>query len=170
MDALTAIFGVQQHVDLAQQCARAVLLFAYGLMLLRLSGRRTFGHWSALDVILSIIVGSALGRAMTGSAPLLGTMTAAAVLVVLHVLLGKAVTHSAWLARIVEGDAVLLARNGIIDQGACTAHMISQADLAEALRHEGLDPDCGLDNIKLAVLEPSGKLSVIKQDPCRSLP
>jgi len=169
MDALTAIFGVQQHVNLAQQCARAVLLFVYGLILLRLSGRRTFGHWSALDVILSVIVGSALGRALTGSAPLAGTMAAAAVLAGLHVLLGKAVTYSATLARIVEGNPVLLASSGKIDQHACIAHMISKADLAEALRHEGLDPDCGLDNIRLVVLEPSGKISVIKRDPCHAI-
>ncbi|MES2253957.1 MAG: YetF domain-containing protein [Pseudomonadota bacterium] len=168
MDALTAIFGVQQHVTLGQQCARAVLLFFYGLVLLRLSGRRTFGHWSALDVILSIIVGSALGRAMTGSAPLPGTMAAAAVLAALHALLGKAVTRSGLLARIVEGGAVLLARDGRVDREACKAHMISEADLAEALRHEGLDPDGDLNNIRLVMLEPSGKISMIKRDPCKA--
>jgi uncharacterized membrane protein YcaP (DUF421 family) len=166
MDALTVIFGVQQHVNIGQQCARAVLLFAYGLLLLRLSGRRTFGHWSALDVILSIIVGSALGRAMTGGAPLLGTMAAAAVLAALHAMLGRAVSHSAWLARLVEGRPVLLVAGGTVDRQACKAHMISAADMAEALRHEGVDP-ADLDNVKCAILEPSGKISVIKKDPCK---
>jgi uncharacterized membrane protein YcaP (DUF421 family) len=170
MNSLTAIFGVQQHVTLAQECARAVLLFVYGLVLLRLSGRRTFGHWSALDVILSIIVGSALGRAMTGSAPLPGTMAAAAVLTLLHAMLGQAVARNALLARIVEGRAITLARDGTVDQDACKAHMISKADLAEALRQQGLNPDAELDNVKRVTLEPSGKISVVKRDPCKPSP
>jgi hypothetical protein len=36
-----------------------------------------FGHWSALDIVISTMVGSALARAMTGNAPLIGTMVAA---------------------------------------------------------------------------------------------
>src|ERR1700742_895292 len=70
---LIAVFGVQNHLSTAQEGARAVLIFSYGLLLLRLSGPRMFGHWSALDIVISIIVGSALARAMTGIAPLLGT-------------------------------------------------------------------------------------------------
>ena len=52
MELLTALFGAKDHVSLFQECARAVLIFFYGLVLLRLSGRRTFGHWSALGLRL----------------------------------------------------------------------------------------------------------------------
>ncbi len=47
-----------------------MLIFAYGLVLVQLSGRRTFGKWSALDVIVSIMLDSSQSRALTGSAPL----------------------------------------------------------------------------------------------------
>ncbi len=60
------------QVTVAQECARAVLVLAYGLTLVRLSGRGAFGKWSALDIIVSIMVGSTLSRALTGSAPLPG--------------------------------------------------------------------------------------------------
>ena len=39
---LDAIFGGMKDLTLAQECARAVLVFFYGLVMLRLSGRRTF--------------------------------------------------------------------------------------------------------------------------------
>ncbi|MGH8291183.1 MAG: hypothetical protein ACREV7_19635 [Steroidobacteraceae bacterium] len=42
---------------------------------MRLAGRRTFARWSALDMIVSIIMGSSLSRALTGAAPLGGTIT-----------------------------------------------------------------------------------------------
>ena len=82
---METVFGVEHNVSLAQECARAVLIFFYGLALLRLTGRRTFAHWSALDVLLSIIIGSNLSRALTGSVPLAGTLLASALLVGLHV-------------------------------------------------------------------------------------
>jgi len=162
MDIPAFIFGIKDHVSLVQECARAILIFLYGLILLRLSGRRTFGHWSALDIVISIIVGSALGRAMTGSAPLPGTMAAAAVMVGLHVLIASAVARSRRLSRIVEGNPVILIEQGRIDHKARKNAMISECDLSEALRQEGVDGENGLEEVKKMTLEPSGKISVIK--------
>jgi uncharacterized membrane protein YcaP (DUF421 family) len=170
METLTLLFGVKDHVSFAQECARAVLIFVYGLVLLRLSGRRTFGHWSAVDVVLSIMVGSALARAMTGNAPLPGTMAAAAVLTALHVLVGHVTTRSRTISRLVEGHAVKLMNQGRVDDTARRHHMISESDLTEALRQEGLDGERALENVKAMMLEPSGKISVIKHDPCKPDP
>lgn len=157
---LTNVFGVQNHLTLWQECARAVLIFFYGLLMLRLSGRRTFGDWSALDIIISIIIGSALARALTGSAPLPGTLAAAAVLTALHVALGYFVAFSKTASRIVEGAPVELGASGSIDHRARRRSMISECDVHESLRAEGLETAGGAKTI---VLEPSGAISVIKQ-------
>src|ERR1700761_6540628 len=162
-----AVFGVQNHLTIAQESARAVLIFAYGLVLLRLSGPRMFGHWSALDITISIMVGSALARAMTGSAPLVGTMAAAAVMAALHVGLAHWGARNAKVARIFEGKAVTLIDHGRIDHRARKASRISEADLREALRQHGIDGEAKAGNVKRMTLEPSGKLSVVKVEPCR---
>jgi uncharacterized membrane protein YcaP (DUF421 family) len=161
------IFGVQNHLSTAQEGARAILIFAYGLLLLRLCGPRMFGHWSALDIVISIMVGSALARAMTGSAPLVGTMVAAAVMAFLHVGLAHCVARNSRLARIFEGEAKTLIDHGHIDHHARKRNKISEADLREALREHGIDGEAKSDNVKRMTLEPSGKLSVIKIDPCK---
>jgi uncharacterized membrane protein YcaP (DUF421 family) len=133
-----------------------------------------FGHWSAIDVVISIMVGSALARAMTGSAPLIGTMVAAAVMAVLaavmavlHVTLAHGVARYPKLARVFEGEAVTLMDHGRIDHDARRRCKISDADLREALRQQGLDGEGKIGNVKAMTLEPSGKLSVIKIDPCK---
>ena len=162
-----SLFGVENHLTTAQEAARAVLIFAYGLALLRLAGARMFGHWSALDIVMSIMVGSALARAMTGGAPLVGTMVAAAAMAFLHTGLALWVAHSSRLAKIVEGDSVTLIDHGKIDHATRKRHMISEADLREAMRQEGIDGERHADNVKLMSLEPSGKISVIKIDPCK---
>jgi len=93
MGLLSTIFGETGNLTIAQECARAVLILIYGLAILRIAGRRIFGKWSALDIIVSIIVGSNLSRALTGSAPLLGTIAATTVLVGLHWVLARVAAH-----------------------------------------------------------------------------
>lgn len=157
---MEALFGVKDHVDLWQECTRAGLVFCYGLVMLRLSGRRTFAQFSALDMVVSFITGSALSRALTGGAPLLGTLAAVAVLVALHVAVGHAIARSARLSRLVEGPAVLIGANGRVFEPARRAHMISAADIAEALRGAGIQSAGEAECIHL---EPNGRLSVIRK-------
>jgi uncharacterized membrane protein YcaP (DUF421 family) len=164
---LIDIFGIQNHISIAQEAARAVLIFAYGLSFLRLCGPRMFGHWSALDIIISIMVGSALARAMTGSAPLIGTMVAAAVMALLHVTLAHCVARNEKLAHVIEGKSQTLIDHGRIDHGARKRNKISDADLREALREHRIDGEEKVANVKRLTLEPSGKLSVVKIDPCK---
>ncbi|HEX4862113.1 MAG TPA: YetF domain-containing protein, partial [Rhizomicrobium sp.] len=149
---LIDVFGVQNHISTAQEAARAVLIFAYGLTLLRLSGPRMFGHWSALDVVISIMVGSALARAMTGSAPLIGTMAAAAVMALLHVGLSHWVARNGKVARLFEGEAVALIDHGQIDHRMRKRVKISEADLREALREHGIDGEAKVENVKRMML------------------
>jgi uncharacterized membrane protein YcaP (DUF421 family) len=164
---LIDIFGVENHLTTAQEGARAVLIFVYGLVLLRLCGPRLFGHWSALDIVISIMVGSALARAMTGSAPLIGTMVAAAVMAFLHVVLAHWVARSNRAAHVVEGKAVTLIDHGRIDHAARKRSKISEADIREALRQRGIDGEEKAANVKRMTLEPSGSLSVVKIDPVK---
>ena len=158
---MEAILGSEHNVSLWQECARAVLIFFYGLALLRLSGRRTFAQWSALDVVLSIVIGSSLSRAMIGSAPLLGTLAACAALVALHVLLAHGVARSPAFSAIVEGSPVELGKDGAVDERQRLRHMISEGDLMESLRKKGIED---VRRTKRIVLEASGDITVIKPD------
>ena len=155
------LFGIKDHLTLAQECARAVLIFFYGLIALRISGKRTFARWSALDILISIIVGSALARTMTGNAPLAGTLAAVALLVVLHIVFAVAVSRSESLSDLIEGDAVLLGRDGQVDNDKRRRHYISTEDLLEALRRQGVER---IEDTKAIHLEANGRISVIKTD------
>jgi uncharacterized membrane protein YcaP (DUF421 family) len=93
-------------------------------------------------------------------------MVAAAVMALLHVLLAHGVARSQGLAHLVEGEAVTLIDHGRIDHYARKRSRISEADLREALREHGIDGETKADNVKAMRLEPSGKLSVVKVDPC----
>lgn len=158
---MDTLFGTLHHLNIAQECARAVLIFFYGLVVLRISGRRTFARWSAIDVAISIIVGSSLSRAMSGNAPLAGTLAAVAVLVLLHLTFCYLVAHSEALSRIIEGRSERLASDGNLDSAMRRAHLISREDLEQALRANGVE---GIEQTKALYLEANGRISVIKRD------
>jgi len=163
---MDALLGTTHNVDAAQECLRAFIIFLYGLIVLRLSGRRTFARMSALDFIITIVVGSVLAQAMTGSVPIGPAMTGVATLVFLHVLVAFAVARSDAVSRMIEGGPVGLLRDGILDERARLGCKISRADLVEALRGKGIDGLKELQRVKALQLEPSGKITVIMHDAC----
>jgi uncharacterized membrane protein YcaP (DUF421 family) len=148
-------------LTLAQECARALLVLAYGLVAVRLAGRRVFAQWSALDIIVSIVVGSTLSRALTGNAPLWGSLAAISVLLAVHWLLARGAARSTSLSQLLEGRAVRLGEKGAIDPRLVARYTLSEADINEALRGAGIEHP---SDTRSVVLEPSGKISVLKQD------
>ncbi len=108
---LDQAFGSTGNVTWAQECARAGAIFVYGLACVRIAGRRMFGKWAALDIIVAIIIGSNLSRALTGSAPLVGTLAATTLLVGLHWFLAQAAGRWKIWSVILEGRAVDLGQD-----------------------------------------------------------
>jgi uncharacterized membrane protein YcaP (DUF421 family) len=159
-ELMDQIFATMGQVARYQECARTMLIFAYGLALVRISGRRIFGKWSALDVIVSIVVGSNLSRALTGTAPLWGTLGATTPLFALHGLLAHLVSRSTFLSNLVEGSAVTLARCGTVSTALLHRYLVSQTDLHEALRQSGVND---LSDTRAVTLEPSGKIAVLNR-------
>jgi uncharacterized membrane protein YcaP (DUF421 family) len=159
MNNIEIIFGQTGHVTWWQECARTILIFVYGLLLVRIAGRRVFGKWSALDIIVSIVAGSNLSRALTGSAALGGTLVATTLLMLLHWVLAQAAARWPRMAALLEGSAIELARGGNLADQALRRHAVSEGDLNEALRQAGIEH---VSDARLVVLEPSGKIAVLK--------
>lgn len=159
MEWARVLFGVAGDVSRWQECARAVLIFGYGLLVVRLAGRRVFARWSALDIVISIIVGSNLSRALTGSAPLFGTLAATSLLMFLHWVLAQVAARSARFSRLVEGPEIVLGRAGAAERRRLRRQAVSQADLEEALHQAGIEK---VEESRALILEPSGKISVLK--------
>lgn len=155
---LLDVFGATNHIEWWQELPRAFVVFTFGLILLRLSGRRTFARWSALDIIVSVIMGSSLSRTLTGSAPLGGTLLAMVLIAVLHWVLARAASRSQRFAHLVEGQAAILGRSGAIFPREMQRYNISETDMNEALRKEGLE-DAG--RTRQVTLEPSGTITVL---------
>lgn len=140
-----------------QMCVRGLLLFIYGLVLLRLGARRMLVRMSAFDVMTMIVIGSNLSRAITGNAPLVPVMTATATLVLLHYLLASLSFFSPLIERLVEGSVHQLSEAGQIHWEVMRKSKITEEDLREGLRLKGVaDP-----NKVVAYLERNGAISAV---------
>lgn len=143
-------------------CLRAVAVYAILIFLMRLTGKRTIGQFTPFDMVLLILLGSAVQNSLLGDdTSLLGGVILASTLIALNWIVGFVSSRSAKLDSLVEGDPVLLARDGTIFHRVLKREHISPSDFDEALRGHGL-----LDASKVhsAFLETDGKISIIRRD------
>lgn len=144
-----------------QMSLRAALIFLLGLLLVRIAASRAFGRWGALDIILAVIVGSNLSRALTGSAPFLPTLVASFLLVALHGGLARAVIRWPGLSEAVKGRSTLLANDGAVIPSAMKRHGIGQGDIKMAVRAQGFE---AVEETAAIRLERNGDISVVGKD------
>ena len=141
-----------------QICIHAIIVFFYGALLIRIVGKRAFAEGSALDIILTVLIGSALARAVTGNAPLFGTMAGTTVLTALYYVMIQLTQQSDFVGYLFKGKSLALIRDGVKDEKAMRRAGVSHLDLDEAVRSQGLDD---LDQVAQAVFERSGRISII---------
>jgi uncharacterized membrane protein YcaP (DUF421 family) len=159
MESLRALIGPDTGAAAWWQlCARAVIIFVFGVVCIRIAGRRTFSQATPLDIIVALIIGSNLARCMTGKAPFVGGLAASLVLVLLHRLVAMATLRWGWLAALMKAKPTVLIRDGQIDEAALTRHGLTRGDLDAGLRMEQTDSP---ETVRLAMLEDSGQISVI---------
>src|SRR5437660_2529081 len=84
--------------------ARALLVYLFLLVLLRLTGKRQVGQLAPFDLVLLLILSNAVQNAMNGGDnSYLAGVILAATLVGLNGLVGYATFRSKWLEGLVEG-------------------------------------------------------------------
>ncbi len=146
--------------SIAQICARTLILFLFGLLCIRVAGRRTFAQYAPLDIIVAIVIGSNISRMMTGKASFSAGIIATLLIVLLHRGLAMLGQHWSLPGRLTKGEPVVLVRDGRVDEEALRRHELSPGDLREALRLEQVETPA---NVALATLERGGKISVVKR-------
>ena len=94
--------GSSIHINAPQMALRAIVVYVATVLIVRLGKKRFMSRATAFDVILAIMLGSLVSRAIAGSAPFVPTLVASAVLLALHWLFWPwqcAGTASGWPSR-----------------------------------------------------------------------
>lgn len=138
---------------------RAVVVYVVVLAMVRLSGKRTIGQFTPFDLLVVVLLGTAVQNSLIGKdTSLLGGLILAATLIGLNWLAGLVTSRSRAAERLLEGSPVLLVRDGEVYADALRSQHLSRDDLEEILRQQGCQR---VEDVKLAVLETNGRISVI---------
>lgn len=142
---------------------RAIIIYAVLLILVRISGRRTVGQFTPFDLLIVMLLSESVSSALNGGEnSVTGGLLAAATLVILNVGVAFVTSRSERVRTIVEGYPVLIGRDASFFLEVMKAHRIPLTDALQALR----ESDCELKDMKAAVLETDGKISILKDSSC----
>jgi len=147
--------------SLLEIVVRVVLIYLGLILLLRLAGKREIGQLAPLDLLGMLLLSETVSPALTaqdGSLP--AGFTAAATLLLLTALIGRACFRSRRVERWIDGAPVVLAREGKIFAEACERERISRQELEAALRKNGVIEAA---ETKLIMLEADGSISVVPE-------
>ena len=140
---------------------RGVIIYVFLTVILRMTGRRQMGHLAPFDLILLLVLSNTVQNAMNGGdASVPGGMISAGTVIALNVIVSRLTYHSRTLARVIEGRATVLVKDGRIDEHARRHAMLTREELLAALRADGCQ--C-LEEVHYALLENTGEITVVRK-------
>jgi uncharacterized membrane protein YcaP (DUF421 family) len=162
MEIFIKIFGEDRNLDTLQMACRGIAIFFISLILIRISGRRSFGVRTPLDNVIAISLGAILSRAVVGVSPFIPVVITCLVIVTLHRLFGWLVTkfHKTF-GRWLEGEIIVLFENGKFKKDNMRRAMVSEEDMLQGIRKSALTEN--IDEINKVYMERNGEISAIRK-------
>jgi uncharacterized membrane protein YcaP (DUF421 family) len=140
---------------------RSVVVYAALLLMLRLFGKREVGQFTLFDLVLILLVANAVQPAMTGTdTSLTGGLVIIATLMATDRVVALA-RRNKTVRRILEASPTFIARDGKWLTQAMDREDVTVEDAEMALREHGIE---SVSDVKLAVLEADGSISVVPRD------
>jgi uncharacterized membrane protein YcaP (DUF421 family) len=141
---------------------RALVVYAFLLISLRLTGKRQIGELAPFDFVLLLVLSNAVQNSMNGGDnSLIGGLISATALVILNYGLGWLSFKNKKAASWIEGAPEVLIYNGKLFKDTVTKEQITQHELDAALRQS----DCySVNEVHIAILENNGAITVKKKD------
>jgi len=161
MNEFYQFIGEGKEVNIFQMAIRAAIIFLIALVLIRFSGRRTFGMLSPFDNVISILLGAILSRSVIGASPFFATIAASFVIVILHRLFAWIALYNDAFGSLIKGNSKIIYTEGKIIRKNMKRFFITDKDLLEEVRLQGNVES--LDEIKSAYVERNGKITIIKK-------
>ncbi|HEY9153818.1 MAG TPA: YetF domain-containing protein [Opitutaceae bacterium] len=138
---------------------RGVVVYAFMLTLLRITGKRQVGQLAPFDLVLLLVLSNAVQNSMNaGDNSLAGGLISATTLVAVNYLVSYVTFRSKRLEAIIEGRPLVIVHNGKIFHDALNKCQLTHHELDAALRDSG----CAcVSEVHMAILENNGSISVI---------
>jgi uncharacterized membrane protein YcaP (DUF421 family) len=136
---------------------RAALIYVFLFVLTRSLGKATLGEMNVFEAVLLFIVAELVGPAILyDDLSLTGAVVGVSTLALLTALMAWLQRRFPRARRVIEGQPVIIVRDGEMQRTAMSLEGLSETDLLQAARQEGIRD---LADVELAVLEVDGSIS-----------
>ncbi|PAK42867.1 DUF421 domain-containing protein [Peribacillus simplex] len=140
---------------------RTAVIYLVIWFLFRMMGKREVGELSVLDLVVSIMIGDIAVLSFEDlEKPFIRQTIPMFVLAFLQITLAFASLKSVKLRNFMDGKPQIIINQGKIDEKAMRRQRYNFDDLLTQLREQGI---IDINEVQFAILETSGKLSVIKK-------
>jgi uncharacterized membrane protein YcaP (DUF421 family) len=141
---------------------RASVVFLFLLVLTRGMKKRTLADMAPFEMLLLVVLGDIVQQGVTQEDySLTGAILAASTFAFWVTVLTYATWRWKRIGRAVDGVPLVIVQDGELIEPALRVERLPVDEVLEAARQEGLE---SLERVRLAVLEPSGRISFIQRD------
>jgi uncharacterized membrane protein YcaP (DUF421 family) len=152
--------------SLPEVVLRTAIVYLFVVAAIRLSGKREVGQMSVLELVVILVISDAVQNSMVGeNTTLWGGLVAVVTLLGVDFSIKWLTQRSSRLRNVIEGEPRLLVRNGQLLAKALREESVDAEDVRAAVRAHGL---ARIEDVRLAVLETDGSISVIPMDAPRA--
>jgi uncharacterized membrane protein YcaP (DUF421 family) len=150
------------QVSLLEKVVRALLVFVFLVVALRLGGKRELGQINVLDLAVLLLVSNVLQNAMIGpDNSLVGGVVGATTLFAANYVFVRLVFRSRRASRLLEGTPTVLLEHGRLHERALRSEAITVEELHAAALERGFEQ---LADVDLIVLQPNGHLAIMGRE------
>lgn len=146
---------------------RTVLLYFLIVVALRIMGRRQIGELQPSEFVITILISNIAALPIENpTTPLSSGVIPILTLVCLEVFSSMVLLKWIGLRKWITGSPKVLIKDGILDQKMMKQLRFNMSDLAEELRDKDV---FDINEVDFAVVETTGKLSIYKKFPHRTV-
>lgn len=157
--------GETSAVFLSAIAVRTAIVLLVLFLGLRLLGKRAIGELNIFDLMLILMISNAVQNSMTeGIGPLSVALVSGTTLLLVGWSVARFIVRHPLLERRTMGAPAVVIQNGQLIGRTLRRERLDEEELLAAVREQGL---AGLDDVKLAVLELDGTISVVPKEGIR---
>mgnify|MGYP004550521917 FL=1 len=138
---------------------RTLFFYLVITIAIRLMGKRQIGDMQPNELVVTLLISELAAIPLQDmDQPILSGISAIVFLVIIEILVSVASLKSFFVRKIINGQSVVIIKNGAIDQKAMQDVRMTVLDLVELLRGQEV---FDISQVAFAVLEVNGELSVL---------
>jgi uncharacterized membrane protein YcaP (DUF421 family) len=148
-------------VALMDIALRAIVLYVFVVLLMRVIGRRELSTMTPIDLVLLVVLGDAIQQGLTqDDYSVTGAIIAVTTIAALQVISSYLSYRFKPVHTVLEGEPIVLIENGKLIEHNLRRDRLTTDDVAEAMREQQI---AQFSEVEWAIMESNGQINFIKK-------